>query len=128
LKGGSEVDCNFLGVVGNIDDDVDGVVACKVATDGLVFSGRSFPLKGSLMTAGAVVTSLETSLVSSCASTIFLTPFGAFMAAFLLDIILLLIMRVVVVVVEVSTRIVVLITWVAKLNPETQVCLAITDI
>ena len=53
--------------------------------------------------------------MSSCASTIFLTPFGAFKAAFLLHNILLLIMRVVVV--EVSTRIVVLITWVAKLKP-----------
>ena len=54
FKGGPEVDGNFLGVVGDIDDDVDGgVLDSKVASGGLLFSGRSFPLKGSLTTAGA---------------------------------------------------------------------------
>ena len=48
------------------------------------------------------------------------------MAAFLLDNILLLIMRGEVA--GLSTRIVVLVTWVAKLNPEAQVCLAIRNI
>ena len=51
-------------MLGDIDDDVDGVVASKVATDVLVFSGRSFPLKGSLTTAGAAVTSLAGSAAS----------------------------------------------------------------
>ena len=35
-------------MVGDNDDDVEGVVASKGAGDGFVFSGRSFPLKGSL--------------------------------------------------------------------------------
>ena len=62
--------------------------------------------------------------MSSCASTIFLTPFGAFLAAFLLGNILLFMGEVV----GLSTRVVVLITGVAKLKSQTEICFAITDI
>ena len=55
LKVGSEVENNFLGVVGEIDDDLEGVVAGKGAMDGFEFSSRSFPLKESLIAAGSAV-------------------------------------------------------------------------
>ena len=58
LNVGSIVDDNFFGVVGENDDDVEGVVASKGAGDGFDFSGRSFPLKGSLTAAGAAVSLL----------------------------------------------------------------------
>ena len=71
------------------------------------------------MSSGSSFFGLEASLMSSCTSPIFLKSFGAFWLSNIL-------LRVMVV--EVCTRIVVLITWVTKLNPKTQVCLTITDI
>ena len=70
---------------------------------------------------------MEPSLVASCSGTIFLTPLGALVAAFLLDNILMLIMRGEVVGLS-STRVIVLITGVAKLKPQAEVCFAITHI
>ena len=64
LNAGFVVDGNFLGVVGDNHDAEEGVVTrglvvvWKGAADGFIFSGRSLPLKGSLITAGSAVSSL----------------------------------------------------------------------